>query len=213
LFTIGDENCGFIEMLNDEKKARLLDAICATVRGGEIPPLDEATNIVFRVLQRDSEKFSPITKSSQTLDVITEDQERNKEKVCTNVHTKEKKERMPDSLLTDAFVWDAFRDWEQMRKKIKKPLTDLAKTRALNKLEKLSGGDKDKAIAILEQSTDHCWQDLYELKTEEPPAKLPPKRNPKVQNAYGFGTERKDVDYNALAWQRIRQGWAENEEE
>lgn len=216
LFTIGDENCGFIEMLNDEKKARLLDAICATVRGGEIPPLDEATNIVFRVLQRDSEKFSPITKSSQTLDVITEDQERNKEKVCTNVHTKEKKERIADSILADQTVFAAFTEFEKMRKMIKKPLTDLAKTRALSKLERLSGGAPDKAVAILNQSVDHCWQDLYELKEElntESRHELPRQRSEKVQNAFGFSTERKDVDYNKIVWERIRQGWAEDSQE
>ena len=213
MFTIGDENCGFIEMLNDEKKARLLDAICATVRGGEIPPLDEATNIVFRVLQRDSEKFSPITKSSQTLDVITEDQERNKEKVCTNVHTKEKKERMADSILADQTVFAAFTEFEKMRKMIKKPLTDLAKTRALSKLERLSGGAPDKAVAILNQSVDHCWQDLYEVKTEER-RETQKMRNANVQRLYGFSTERMPgnpdyVDYNKLALEKIKRDYAE----
>lgn len=216
VFAIGDENCGFIEMLNDEKKARLLDAICATVLGGEMPPLDEATTIVFRVLQRDSEKLSPITKSSLVTDVVTEDQERNKEKVCTNVHTKEKKERMPDSILADQAVSAAFAEFEKMRKMIKKPLTDLAKTRAINKLERLSNNDPGTAVAILNQSVDHCWQDLYELK-EEPIAEsrheLPRQRSEKIQKAFGFSTERTDVDYNKIAWERIRQGWAEDSQE
>ena len=165
----------------------------------------------------ENEKVRLITKSSLVKMDTTVNQERLKEKVDANASTKEKKERKTSPLMADAFVFDAFQDWEKMRKQIKKPLTDLAKTRAVNKLEKLSGGDKDKAIAILEQSTDHCWQDLYELKTEdEPPAKtadLPPNRSAKVQTAYGFGTERKDVDYNKMVWERIRQGWAEQEQE
>ena len=208
-FAISGESCTFIEMLNDDRKARLLDAICAKIRGGEMPPLDDATDIVFRVLDRDNEKFSLITKSSLVLDVIAEDQERNKKKVCPNGHTKEKKERMPDSLLTDDAVFAAFAEYEKMRKLIKKPLTDLAKTRAINKLERLSNNDPGTAVAILNQSVDHCWQDLYELKTEVQ-HELPRQRSEKIQKAFGFSTERKESNYNELVWQNIRKGWEEN---
>lgn len=38
--------------------------------------------------------------------------------------------------------------------------------RAMNTLEKLSGGDNDLAIKILNQSVDHCWQGLFELKED-----------------------------------------------
>lgn len=60
----------------------------------------------------------------------------------------------------------AFLDFMKMRKSIKKPMTDRAITRAINSLQKLSGGDNDLAIRILEQSIFHCWQDLYELKED-----------------------------------------------
>lgn len=54
-----------------------------------------------------------------------------------------------------------------MRKKIKKPIcTDKALHRAMNTLEKLSGGDNDLAVKILNQSVDHCWQGLFELKED-----------------------------------------------
>ena len=214
---ISSINIALLDLLDDSRKARLMDAICARLKGKDPQGLDEATRIVFESISRDNEKVRLITKSSLVKMDTTVNQERLKEKVDANASTKEKKERKTSPLMADAFVFDAFQDWEKMRKQIKKPLTDLAKTRAVNKLEKLSGGDKDKAIAILEQSTDHCWQDLYELKTEdEPPAKtadLPPNRSAKVQTAYGFGTERKDVDYNKMVWERIRQGWAEQEQE
>ena len=212
---ISSANISLLDLLDEARKAKIVDAICARLRGEEPKGLDEATRIVFESIARDNEKKSLITKSSQTLDVIPEDQERNKEKVDANASTKEKKERKTSLVWDDIFVWDAFKDWEKMRKQIKKPLTDLAKTRAVNKLEKLSGGDKDMAIAILEQSTDHCWQDLYELKDEpkHQTQQLPPQRSTKVQTAYGFGTERKDVDYNKMVWERIRQGWAEQEQE
>ena len=208
---ISSNNIALLDLLDEARKAKLVDAICARLRGEEPHGLDEATKIVFESITRDNEKVSPITMSSTTKNLITENQERNKEKKAKE----EKKERTFSPLMSDPLVSDAFQDWEKMRKQIKKPLTDLARTRAVNKLEKLSGGDLDKAMAILEQSTDHCWQDLYELKDEakKQPQQLPPQRSAKVQTAYGFGTERKDVDYNALAWERIRQGWKENEEE
>lgn len=54
-----------------------------------------------------------------------------------------------------------------MRKRIKKPIcTDKALHRAMNTLEKLSGGDNDLAVKILNQSVDHCWQGLFGLKED-----------------------------------------------
>lgn len=64
----------------------------------------------------------------------------------------------------------AFIDFVDMRKAIKKPMTERAITLAMNKLKKLSAipfsdsMDNDLAIQILEQSTMNCWQDLYPLK-------------------------------------------------
>jgi hypothetical protein len=183
--------------------------------------LDEATRIVFESIARDNEKVCPITKSSQTLQVDTENQERIKEKVCAKAHTKEKKERTTDSLMADERVREAFEDFSRMRTRIKKPLTDLAVKRALSKLHKLSDDDPETAVAILNKSVDHCWQDLYALKDEAVPAAQTTtktqtvygQRSERVQRAYGFGTERNDVDYNALAWQRIREAWADDEED
>ena len=57
-----------------------------------------------------------------------------------------------------------FADYVAMRKQIKSPMTDRAVELAISKLEKLSGGDNDKAIAILEQSIMNSWKGLFELK-------------------------------------------------
>lgn len=69
----------------------------------------------------------------------------------------------PDKLLNQAFL-----DFIEMRKKIRKPMTDRAVTLAMNKLKELSsasgGMDNDTAIRILEQSTLNCWQGLFPLK-------------------------------------------------
>lgn len=60
-------------------------------------------------------------------------------------------------------AFDAFVD---MRKKIKRPLTERALKQIIKKLETyaLDGYDP---IEILDQSTEHCWQTVYAPKKEE----------------------------------------------
>lgn len=50
-----------------------------------------------------------------------------------------------------------------MRKTIKKPMTERALKMLINKLNKMTNDDNVK-IAILDQSIMHNWQDIYELK-------------------------------------------------
>ena len=78
----------------------------------------------------------------------------------------------------EAFAWEntsdhdseeallkALRDFNAMRKTIKKPLTASAVDRLLAKLKK--DFQKEDWIPVLNQSTDHCWQDIYPLKGPE----------------------------------------------
>lgn len=57
----------------------------------------------------------------------------------------------------------AFMDFLDMRKQIKKPMTDRAISLAMNKLQKLSQGDNEVAIQILEQSIFRNWIGLFPL--------------------------------------------------
>lgn len=69
----------------------------------------------------------------------------------------------------DELLDSAFKEFLTMRNKIKKPIaTKNALTRMMNRIEKLSGGNNDLAIEILNQSTDNCWQNVYELKDDKP---------------------------------------------
>lgn len=74
----------------------------------------------------------------------------------------------PDELLNQAFL-----DYLEMRKKIKKPMTDRAVDLAMKKLKELStlpfseSMDNDTAIKILEQSIMNCWQGLFPLKEDK----------------------------------------------
>lgn len=66
----------------------------------------------------------------------------------------------------DADLLRALREFSEMRTRIKAPLTDAAKTRLLSKLKR----DFSPAewVAVLDQSVDKCWKDVYPLKPEEP---------------------------------------------
>lgn len=60
----------------------------------------------------------------------------------------------------------ALNDFAEMRKKMRKPLTDRALALTLSELEKLAPGDDDKKIAILNQSIQRGWQGVFPLKDE-----------------------------------------------
>lgn len=60
----------------------------------------------------------------------------------------------------------AMNDFADMRKQMKKPMTGRAKELLLKKLEKLSHGDEEIKIAILEQSIVNGWLGIYELKSD-----------------------------------------------
>ena len=57
----------------------------------------------------------------------------------------------------------ALQGFEEMRIKIKKPMTDRAKTLLLGELQKLSA-NRDEQIEILNQSVARCWQGVFPLK-------------------------------------------------
>ena len=91
-----------------------------------------------------------------------EKNEKKEKKEVTNVT---KKKEPVVYYPNDELLNNAFNEFLVMRNKIKRPIaTQQALTRMMNKIDKLSGGDNDLAVKILNQSTDHCWQDVYELK-------------------------------------------------
>lgn len=61
----------------------------------------------------------------------------------------------------------AFKDFVEMRKKSKSPMTEKAIELAIKHLEELSGGDNDVAIEIIEQSIMNGWKGLFTLKEQK----------------------------------------------
>ena len=71
-----------------------------------------------------------------------------------------------DELLNQTFL-----DYIKMRKTIKAPMTDRAIELCMKRLDKLSGGDNDTAIAILNQSIEYSWKGIFELKDNKQSSK------------------------------------------
>ena len=67
---------------------------------------------------------------------------------------------IPDELKE---AWNGF---SEMRRKIKKPLTERAERMLFKKIMELSGGDLSIAEKILDKSTQKCWTDVYPLEIE-----------------------------------------------
>lgn len=67
----------------------------------------------------------------------------------------------------DSDLLKSLNDFAQMRKAIKKPMTDRAKTMLCNKLVKLSNGDHAVMREMLDESTMHSWSDVYEPKSKK----------------------------------------------
>lgn len=118
---------------------------------------DDGCQVVATCLPQDSIGKVSIDKNSIVKD--------SKEKDIDKSISKKKTVYYPD----DAMLESAFQEYLTMRKKIKKPIcTDMALHRAMNTIERLSKGDNDLAVKILNQSVDHCWQGLFALKDNEP---------------------------------------------
>lgn len=64
----------------------------------------------------------------------------------------------------DEELYAALQEFESMRNRIKKPLTDGAKKRMLTTLQKYP---RDQWIQLINQSVDHCWQSIYPLGDEK----------------------------------------------
>lgn len=60
----------------------------------------------------------------------------------------------------------AWAGFEEMRRKIKKPMTQRAADLIAKRLQKLAPDDMEKQAAILDQSVAGCWQNVYPLKPE-----------------------------------------------
>lgn len=90
-------------------------------------------------------------------------EKKRKEKQSKAEQNKAKQNIFSDFARGDADLLSALQGFEEMRVKIKKPMTDRAKKLLLTELVKLSE-DRDTQIAILNQSITRCWAGVFALK-------------------------------------------------
>lgn len=72
----------------------------------------------------------------------------------------------------------ALKEWQEMRIRMKKPLTGKAAELNLKDLQQLSGGDERMMVAIVSQSIKRGWQGFYALKE----AQAAPRRNDSMED-------------------------------
>lgn len=70
------------------------------------------------------------------------------------------------SFFKDKEFEETWKDFGEMRKKIKAPTTAKGEKLILKKLDKISLGKTEDAILILEQSIENSWKGVFPLKTE-----------------------------------------------
>lgn len=79
-------------------------------------------------------------------------------------------------------------DFQESRRKKKKPLhTQRAARILVDKLEKLSGGDRDMKLALLDNAILHSWDSVYPLKEDERPGTPPARGEGNAQPLRGEG--------------------------
>ena len=100
----------------------------------------------------------PTTKDISIKDTSTN----NKKKVSKS----ESYDDLIESYTDDDDLRQSLKAFIQMRKLIKKPLTNYALKLILNKLDKMSADSKTKT-AIVNQSVEHSWQGVFPLKEEK----------------------------------------------
>lgn len=113
---------------------------------------------------------SAMQKQSKTMQ-RKENERKGNESICTKgakekKPTAKKRDPFSDFAANDPDLLSALHDFEEMRVKIKKPMTDRAKKLLLTELEKLAC-DRETQIAILNQSITRCWAGVFALKSDQ----------------------------------------------
>ena len=179
-----------IELLGDAERGRLFKAMLEYASSGAEPDLRGNERFIWPTakseIDRQAESYKSICETNKriaterygALRTVTErneacqdkDKDKDKDKCFPSYEEKHKGASALDVALND---------FAEMRKKMRKPLTDRALALTLSELEKLAPGDDEKKIAILNQSIQRGWQGVFPLK-EDPkaPKKTAPARMP-----------------------------------
>lgn len=160
----------FLKMLEEDNLIfRTSDNKCTLIKiiNYSIYKLTSNTEDVEEKIEDTRENIVEVIEVQKAKNLVKEDKEQNKEE------EKKKVNRQVVRYYEDEELNQAFIDYVEMRKKIRKPMTDKAVTLAKNKIAKCAAIpfsdeiNKTQAIKILEQSVLNSWQGIFPLKDDE----------------------------------------------
>lgn len=158
------ESLGLIER-GENDDLRLVEA--CSLMGSEC---DSAARVrAFRAKKKETETLQCNARVTQSNKNVTTDKEKDKEIEKEEETEKEFYAHTREAKKQEAFEIPSFinpeiwKDFEAMRKQVKRPMSERAKKLIVARLQKLG---EDKANEILEQSIVNCWQDVYPLKMD-----------------------------------------------
>lgn len=180
-----------IRIKKDADRCKAYDAICSYALYGEEPDIDSLPDAAAIAFELSKPNLDASRRKAQSGKRGGEHKQTESKPQANGKQTASKKEKenkkenkkenecytpIPPVGVFEEFAGDnaelltALNAFEAMRKKIKKPMSEDAKRRLVAKLQKLSS-DRGIWIAILNQSEDRCWTDVYELKDNQPQSK------------------------------------------
>lgn len=172
----------FLKMLEDDNLiCRVSDNKCTLIKICNYSIYKLASEITKDVVEETVEKI--IEDTTELIEVqrinnqdVEEYKEENNEETEENIEIEQEKKKVNTRVVRyyeDEELNQAFIDYAEMRKKIRKPMTDRAVTLAKNKIAKYAAIpfsdeiNKTQAIKILEQSVLNSWQGIFPLKDDE----------------------------------------------
>ena len=170
-----------LELLGDAERGRLFMAMLKYAESGAEPELKGNERFLWAVakadIDRQRENYDKRCETNKQIATnryqsAPESTNRNETYQDKDKEKTKKNNNNPSTPLPGAWdgvsseLHDALIAFEEMRKKIRKPLTERAKQLALSNLRKLST-DEETQIAIVNQSVLNGWQAFYALKEEK----------------------------------------------
>lgn len=165
-----------IEPLDDAERGRLFTAILRYASTGELPDLEGNERFIFptarAMIDRDQEQYKKtcaaraeygkrggLAKASKSKQKVAKRSKSSQEK-------EEEEEKEKDKYIKASPFEVALDEFRQYRKENRKPLTELAERKLLNELDRLSGGNEETKIQILDQSIRNGWAGVFELRRD-----------------------------------------------
>ena len=172
-----------LDILDMEQRGVLITALASYQLRQELPEMDKVTAMAFSFISQDMDindkKYEERAEKAKKAAQARWNEHKQAKPSNTKPMQKDAKvcKDMPKDTKECVYFDDeelnkTFSDYVDMRKKIKAPMTEQAIKLAKSSLHKLSGGSKETALLILEQSIMNSWKGLFALKEDKPKNKF-----------------------------------------